>query len=71
MTFSTGWKKLGATSMPWSVASRRTDSTLSYLPDEPGEETGAPIVGWIAGNTCAHYEEHLAWISDLVASMDA
>ena len=36
-----------------------------YQPDEPGEDTGAPIVGWITGNTCDHYDEHRAWIEAL------
>jgi hypothetical protein len=43
---------------------RRTYS--HYLPGEPGEETGAPIVGWIVGNTYEHYREHLAWIEALI-----
>jgi hypothetical protein len=38
----------------------------SFAPDEPGEETGAPIVGWIVGNTYEHYEEHLDWIRELL-----
>ncbi len=38
----------------------------SYQPDEPGEDSGAPIVGWIAGNTYEHYDEHRGWIEALV-----
>lgn len=38
----------------------------SYLPDEPGEESGAPIVGWIEGNAHDHYREHMAWIERLL-----
>lgn len=37
----------------------------SFLPDEPGEETGNPIAFWIAGNTAFHYAEHLEWIQEL------
>ncbi|HUG14095.1 MAG TPA: DinB family protein [Thermomicrobiales bacterium] len=37
----------------------------SFLPDEPGEETGRPIVFWIAGNTAFHYAEHLEWMQEL------
>ncbi len=37
-----------------------------YQPDEPGEDSGAPILGWIAGNTYDHYAEHQAWIRALV-----
>lgn len=36
-----------------------------FLPEEPGEETGEPIIGWIAGNTSHHYVEHLPVIRDL------
>ena len=36
-----------------------------YQPDEPGDDSGAPIVGWITGNTCDHYDEHRAWIEAL------
>ncbi len=48
-----------------------TDTDLSktyshYQPDEPGEDSGAPIVSWIAGNTYKHYDEHRAWITALV-----
>ena len=37
-----------------------------YQPDEPGEDSGAPIVRWIAGNTYEHYAEHQEWIEALV-----
>jgi hypothetical protein len=36
-----------------------------YLPDEPGEETGEPVLGWIAGNSYHHYVEHLEIIHEL------
>ncbi|MGB2696186.1 MAG: DinB family protein [Dehalococcoidia bacterium] len=45
------------------------DLFLTYShdqPDEPGEDSGAPILGWIAGNTYDHYAEHQAWIQALV-----
>ena len=53
------------------LSSRMTDDDLmrsysSFLPDEPGEDTGAPIVGWIAGNTFGHYADHRAWIEAMV-----
>src|SRR5262245_10750470 len=38
----------------------------SYAPDEPGAKTGAPIIGWIVGNSYEHYEEHLGWIRALL-----
>lgn len=60
---------------------RRLDDTLGalsdedlqrtyshYQPQEPGEDSGAPIIGWIAGNTYEHYEEHLPWIEALIAA---
>jgi hypothetical protein len=37
-----------------------------YQPDEPGEDSGAPVLEWIAGNSYEHYEEHLEWIEALV-----
>ncbi len=36
-----------------------------YQPDEPGEDSGAPIIGWIAGNSYEHYAEHQAWVEAL------
>lgn len=42
---------------------RRTYS--SYLPNEPGEDSGAPIIEWIIGDTSEHYAEHLQMIRDL------
>ena len=33
-----------------------------YQPVEPGEDSGRPILAWIAGNTYEHYEEHANWI---------
>ena len=37
-----------------------------YQPDEPGEDSGEPILRWIAGNSYGHYAEHQRWIEDLV-----
>ena len=37
-----------------------------YQPDEPGEDSGSPIVGWITGNTYYHYDEHRVLIEALV-----
>ena len=37
-----------------------------YLPDEPGEDDGTPILRRILGNTAWHYEEHRPWIEALV-----
>ena len=33
-----------------------------YQPDEPGEDSGEPILAWVAGNTYEHYAEHYALI---------
>lgn len=42
--------------------------TYSYFqPDEPGEDSGRPIIAWIIGNTYEHYDEHRAWIEELIA----
>ena len=35
-----------------------------YQPDEPGKDSGAPVVRWIAGNTYEHYAEHVAWLAE-------
>ena len=42
-------------------------SYSDYLTDEPGETTGAPVLGWIAGNTFHHYAEHLEIIHELAS----
>jgi uncharacterized protein (TIGR03083 family) len=47
-----------------------TDADLSktysqYLPDEPGEDKGAPIAAYIAGDTYELFDEHRAWIAAL------
>ncbi len=36
-----------------------------YLPAEPGEDSGAPVIEWIAGDTWKHYDEHLRMIREL------
>jgi hypothetical protein len=33
-----------------------------FAPDEPGEETGRPVLGWVVGNSSEHYREHLPWM---------
>jgi uncharacterized protein (TIGR03083 family) len=38
-----------------------------YQPDEPAEDSGLPIVGWIIGNSSGHYLEHLPWIKAIGA----
>jgi uncharacterized protein (TIGR03083 family) len=37
-----------------------------YQPDEPGDDSGEPVLKWIAGNTYEHYAEHHSWIEALV-----
>ena len=39
----------------------------SFQPGDPGEETGAPIVDWILGNTAGHFDEHRESIARLLA----
>lgn len=36
-----------------------------YLPDEPGDDDGHPILERVLGNTEEHYAEHLEWIEAL------
>ncbi|MCA9887786.1 MAG: ClbS/DfsB family four-helix bundle protein [Anaerolineae bacterium] len=35
-----------------------------FLPDEPGEGEGPPIIDKIYGNTTYHYREHLEWMQE-------
>lgn len=37
-----------------------------FLPDEPGEDSGKPILGRISGNGDAHFAEHLGYIEAIV-----
>jgi uncharacterized damage-inducible protein DinB len=39
-----------------------------YNPDAPEDQRDAPIVGWIAGNTFGHYQEHRPWVEALAAA---
>lgn len=50
-----------------AILERITDEDLLrpysyFLPDEPGDDDGSPIVWRIVGNTCEHIDEHIAWI---------
>ena len=36
-----------------------------YQPDEPGEDSGEPVLRWVVGNSSGHYLEHLPWIRAL------
>lgn len=38
-----------------------------FLPDEPGEDDGSPIIGRVSGNTDSHFREHIPWIEAIVA----
>lgn len=53
-----------------SVVSGMTDEDLyrPYSHYQPGEppRNDEPVIGWIAGNTFGHYEEHTDWIRWLV-----
>ena len=35
-----------------------------YQPDEPGEDSGDPIIGWVIGNTYEHDAEHKGCIEE-------
>lgn len=37
-----------------------------YLPDEPGDGDGPPVIEVIYGNTADHFREHLGWIEAVV-----
>jgi steroid delta-isomerase-like uncharacterized protein len=38
-----------------------------YQPDEPGEDSGEPILNWVVGNTSHHFMEHLPWMQQIVS----
>ena len=38
-----------------------------FLPDEPGIDSGDPIIWRIAGNSSAHFDEHRAYIERIAA----
>lgn len=37
-----------------------------YLPDEPGDDDGRPVLNVLYGDTADHFREHHAWIDTLV-----
>lgn len=39
-----------------------------FLPDEPGEDDGLPIIARLAGNTDEHFDEHLPWMQAIVGA---
>ncbi len=40
-----------------------------YQPDDPGDDSGEPIVRWIVGNSYGHYAEHAEWIRAMLEKM--
>ena len=38
-----------------------------YQPDEPGDDSGEPVLRWVVGNSSGHYLEHLPWINKLAS----
>ena len=38
-----------------------------YQPDEPGVDSGEPIIKWLVSNSYGHYAEHLEWIHKMIA----
>lgn len=40
-----------------------------FQPSDPGEKR--PVIGWVAGNTYAHYAEHIGWIDQLLKESSA
>lgn len=40
----------------------------AFLPDEPGEGEGPPVVNLIYSDTSSHFNEHLEWIKDLTSA---
>jgi hypothetical protein len=38
-----------------------------FLPEEPGEDSGEPMLARIPGSTYEHYDDHRVWIAALIA----
>jgi len=38
-----------------------------YQTNSEGVSVDRPVIGWVAGNTYEHYEEHIPWITSLAA----
>jgi hypothetical protein len=54
-----------------SAIARLSDEDLArpyshFQPNDPANSH--PVIGWIAGNTYEHYDEHAGWIAQLLAS---
>lgn len=49
---------------PLSDADLRRPYSSFQPTEQPPDDR--PVVGWIIGNTAGHYEEHLAWIQELI-----
>lgn len=39
-----------------------------FQPDEPGEDSGEPIIKWLVSNSYGHYAEHLVWIRQMIVA---
>lgn len=39
-----------------------------YLPDEPGDGDGPPVINLVYGNTAHHFRTHQAWIEEMLAA---
>lgn len=40
-----------------------------YLPNDRADDS-PPVLNWVLGDTYEHYDEHLQWIQDLMATWD-
>ncbi len=38
-----------------------------YQPNDPRQDRGNPVIGWIVGNSSGHYLEHLPWIQAIAS----
>ncbi len=39
-----------------------------YLPDEPGDGDGPPVINLLYGNTAHHFRTHQVWIEEMLAA---
>jgi hypothetical protein len=59
------------TSVVQSLAAEDLLKSYSHFqPDESGKGSPAPILGWVDGNSNAHYREHLPWIKEIAEDGD-
>jgi hypothetical protein len=65
--------QLGSRQMVREALARLSDADLTrpyayFQPNDPGPNSAQPVLGWIAGNTDEHADEHAGYIRGLAGS---